>query len=377
MKKLVFAIVFALFLSGCESGEVQRRMVVHAIGIDRAEEGYEVSYQIFSGGESSDSGPVDASEETVKTLLSVGRSLTAAEESLELQTGKDVFLGDVELILISEELKDEDISQFLQYFRNVGIYLGVNVCYCRGKARDTVGAKLEQGAATAILLRSVVERAVQKSRACSARIIEISNTFADGEAVAVPILTLEKSGDNGKQSESSDKQGENSDSEKDTTVSDTTIGVFDSLLISKDGIIGEADELIAQGIRLLKGNAEKLEIETEAEAGKISVKVSGVKIKRKIEIKDNRPLLRVFIEGEYDIRLAPPDMPETEVLSAAETRILELCKAAAEKMSESGADLVNVKKMLEKYHQEYAEAVKDAPAVKIAVFEVSAKLKKY
>lgn len=386
--KLLFAIVFAIFLSGCATGEVQQRVVIHAIGIDKHDKGFEVSYQVFSGGEGSDSGPVDANEDTVKTLLSQGKTLTACEESLELQTGKDVFFGDTELILVSEELKDRDITEFLQYFRNADVYLGVNVCYCRGKAKDTVGAKLDQGAATAILLRGVVERALSEGRACSSRIIEISNALADGESIAIPILSLEQggntSGTSGTSGES-DKSGAGDagdtggaeDSGKDSTISDTTIGVFDSILISREGTLGEADETTAQGVRILKGNVKNMELETEAGGRSISVEVDNVKIKRRLEITDNRPLLKIEIAGEYDIRFAPPGLPEEEVIAAAETKILELCKVAAEKMSETGADLVNLQKMLEKYYPEYAEKVTSGQAIRLCVYDIGAKLKKY
>lgn len=383
--RLLLVMIFALLLTSCATGEVQQRVVIHAIGIDKHDKGYEVSYQVFSGGEGSDSGPVDANEDTVKTLLSQGQTLTACEESLELQTGKDVFFGDTELILVSEELKDSDITEFLQYFRNADVYLGVNVCYCRGKAKDTVGAKLDQGAATAILLRGVVERALSEGRACSSRIIEISNALADGEAIAIPILSLEQGGNRlgtSGESDESDKSsagdtGGSGDKGKDTTISDTTIGVFDSILISREGNLGEADEEAAQGVRILKGNVKSMELETEGGGGRISVEVDNVKIKRKLEITDNRPLLKIDIAGEYDIRFAPPEMPEKEVIAAAERKILELCAGAAEKMRETGADLVNLKKMLEKYYPEYAEKVTSGQAIELCVYEITAKLKKY
>lgn len=380
--KLFFVMIFTLLLTGCSTGEVQQRVVVHAIGIDKHDKGYEVSYQVFSGGEGSDSGPVDANEDTVKTLLSQGQTLTACEESLELQTGKDVFFGDTELILVSEELKDSDITEFLQYFRNADVYLGVNVCYCRGKAKDTVGARLGQGAATAILLRGVVERAILEGRACSSRIIEISNALADGEAIAIPILSLEQSDDTSGASDSSGEEsagntGGSEDKGKETTISDTTIGVFDSILISREGNLGEADEVAAQGVRILKGNVKNMELETEGGGGKISMNVDNVKIKRKLEIIDSRPHLKIAIAGEYDIRFAPPEMPEKEVIAAAERKILELCAGAAEKMRQTGADLVNLKKMLEKYYPEYAEKVTSGQGIELCVYEITAQLKKY
>lgn len=383
MKKLFLAAFLAILLTGCETGQVQQRVVVHAIGIDKAEEGYEVSYQVFSGGEGSDSGPVDANEDTVKTLLSQGSTLTFCEKSLELQTGKDVFFGDTELILVSEELKDEDITEYLQYFRNADVFLGVNVCYCRGKAKDTVGAKLDQGAATAILLRDVVERAFTEGRACSSRIIEISNALADGESIAIPILSLERNESDTQQSKQPNGQQGQEESEagsgagQESTISDTTIGVFNSIMYSREGNLGEADEVTTQGVRLLKGNAEALAIETEVGGRRISVAVDEMKIKRSVEIRDSLPTLVIRISGQYDIRFAPPDMPEEEIIAATEEKILELCSLAAQRMRETGADLVDLKKMLEKYYPEYAEKVTSGQAIGLCAYDIAAQLKKY
>ena len=128
MRKLIFAAMAAamLLLSGCKpAGEVQHRIVVHALGIDTHEKGYEVSYQVFSGG-APDGGPVDADQSTVVTLLAQGRTLYETEESLRLQTGREVFLGDAELIVISEELKDENIIEFL-FFCNHNKCTAINL----------------------------------------------------------------------------------------------------------------------------------------------------------------------------------------------------------------------------------------------------------
>lgn len=362
---IIAAALTALLLCSCESiGEVQRRIVVHAIGIDPHEKGYEVSYQVFSGSESSDSGPVDASESTVITLLAQGRTLYETEESLRLQTGKYVFLGDTELIVISEDLKNEDMLGFLQYFRKSDVYLGVNVVYCRGSAKDAIGKKLEQGSATAILLRGVVERAIEGSRASSARIIEISNALtADNEAIAVPILSLEK--------------GE--ETAEDSSVSDLTIGVFGSILISQDGKPMELDENEVMGMRLLRADATEMSIEIETSGGIASVDIDELKIKRKVSIENGAPRIKVNISGRYEVKYTPPDISDTEIRLAAEKQLLWLCEKGYSASTESGQDLFKIEKLLLKYETEYASAQNGdfSEAIRSSVYDVFVKLSKY
>ena len=360
---LLFVLTFAALLCGCESGEVQRRVVIHAMGIDPHEKGYEVSYQIFSGGEA-DSGPIDASESTVVTLLAQGRTLFEAEESLRLQTGKEVFLGDAELIVISEDLKDADLVEFLQYFRRADLYLGVNVVFCRGSAADAIGTKLEQGSATAILLRGVVEQAIKSGRAFSSRIMELSNAIEhDGEAAAIPILSLEK--------------GEKTEDDK--SISDLTIGVFGAQVVSPDGAVGELDENAAMGLRLLRADARQLSLEVAVSGGTAAVVIDNMKIKRKISVSGGVPYIRLNIRGRYDIRSSPTGVDEEEIKQAAQMQLLALCEAASKAVRDGGVDLIQLQKLLMKYETKYAESLNGdySEAVKQTVYSVSTSLSKY
>ena len=389
MKKLVFllTLISMLLLSGCSgAGEVQRRIVVHALGIDSHEKGYEVSYQVFSGG-SSDGAPVDADESTVMTLLAQGRTLYETEESLHLQTGKDIFLGDAELIVISEELTDIDLAEFLEYFRLSDIYLGVNVVYCKGKAKDTLGAKLEQGSATAILLRGVVEQAIEKSRAQSARIIEIYNALErDNEAIAIPVLTLKKADDKKEQPSSSDDKssedsGESKGSEKsqsgDSTISDTDIGVFSSKLISRDGELQELGDTEITGLRLLRADAKTIVLETPIPQGTASVELKNIKTKRSFALKNSVPELRIKIDAQYTVRSSPTGSDEEEIRLAAQKQLIELCQSAVPTLQI--ADTLEIGKMLWKYETKYAKTLNGdfSDVIPKTTVSVEARLRKY
>lgn len=365
MKK-AFAALFAalILLTGCEAGEVQRRIVVHALGIDPAGEGYTVSYQIFTGGGGADSGPVDANEQTVITLEADGATLYDAEKNLGLETGREVFLGDVELIVVSRELAGTKLFDLLQYVGRTDIYPGVNVIYCNGRAKDVIGEKLERGAATALLLRGIVQSAVSSCTACSSRIIELSNTvLSDGGARAVPVLTLEKEGDPG----------------EDSSVSPVKIGVYESLVISREGVAGSLSDGGVTGLRLLSCDASDIDAELDTPFGPASVNITGIRAKRRISIEDGRPALRVYIAGKYKVKSAPAKISEEELKILCEKELLRLCGAACRESAESGADFIGLGKLLRKYEPGYYSLNSGdlGGAVKTAVFYVRACLRKY
>lgn len=361
---IISAMAASVLLSACGPiTEVQRRVVVHAVGIDEHPGGYEVSYQIFSGGDGSSGGPVDASESTVVTLLAQGRSLYETEESLRLQTGKEVFLGDTELIVISEDLEDEPLDSFLEYFRRSDVYLGTNVVYCRGKAKDTIGAKLNQNSATAILLRGVIESAAEAGRACSSRIIAISNALEADEAIALPILTLEK------------EDGE----DEDQSLTDLTVGVFGSLLVSGDGKRVELDENEVMGIRLLRADAAEMSLEIGIGEKTAGVKLEELRLARRVEIRGGRPVLKLTVGGQCSVMYRPPETEEGEIIEAAERQVLALCESAYRAARDSGEDVFSVGRMLRKYEPEFAEAAGKGlkEAANGAEIEVLCDLSKY
>lgn len=366
MLKRVFMMIFSaammIFLTSCRgSGEVQNRLVVHAIGIDKTDDGIKASYQIFSG-KAPEGAPVDADESTVVTLTAYGGNLKETEESLRLQTGKEIFLGDAELIVVGEALADTDFSAFLDYFKRSDVYLGVNVVFCKGSAAKTLGFKLHQGAATAILLRGVVEEAVEDGRALSSRIIELSNAIdGDGETLAVPILTLDPGDDFG----------------DGYTLTDTNIGIFSSRLVGPDGAGTEIDTDSTMGISLLKGRTKALTVTVPVGDESVTVSADHIKISRKIKIIDGAPFINVYITGKYSVGSLPGVVDEDDVRKSAEREILRLCEEGAKHINDG--DLFEIGKMICKYEPDFAEDLSGdfSAIIQKTVFSVEIGLQKY
>ena len=238
----------------------------------------------------------------------------------------------------------------------------MNVVYCRGRASETIGRKLDQGSAPAILLREAVEKAIENGRACSSRIIEISNAlFEQGEAIAIPILTLEKDSDTGDE----------------MSISDLTVGVFGSLPVWEDGFGEELSENAAMGLRLLRGDAEEMAVSVSV-GGKIaSVHIRDLKIRRKVEISGGAPLMNIEIAGSYEIMSAPPELKSAEISDAAEKQLLALCADAYRETAATGRDFVMLGRMLYRSEPEYIQKAGIFGAIRGAGYSVFARLQKY
>ncbi len=370
--KLVSIIcVLAVLLSGCSRlADVRLRLVVHAIGVDIDEEGvYSVSYQVFSSNPPEGGGPVDANKGNVMTYMTYGRTLYEAQKSLELQTGKEVFTGDVELIVLGLGMVGRDVSQVLSYFwSDTDIYMGVNAVFSRGLATDIIGVQLEQGTATTELLNQMIISSVANGTTIPARLIEISNCFEEpGASIVMPVLTA--------------KEADNSKGKEDSDVYDMATGVFENMLIVNKipTVYVTRDE--TKGISILTGGKKKYSLTFVADGQRISAGADLSRVSRKIRIDDSgNPVLSVDIRGELTV-LDNPTLVDNDIINeAAREDIIRLCREAYDKtVSSYGADVLEIGKLLRKHCNKYYETVKDdiSQAIRKTSCEVSVSLKIY
>ncbi len=126
MRKIAVAIALLLLLTGCTSTDVQKRLVVTAIGIGENT----ISYQAFSP------------ENEIEIYTFQSQNLSEAEQALALKTGKEVFLGDVELIIFSG---DENIEPELVWlWHSPDIFMGTPVAFTEASPEAVLETKSEE-----------------------------------------------------------------------------------------------------------------------------------------------------------------------------------------------------------------------------------------
>lgn len=368
MRRLACLLVaVSVLLSGCSKlAYVQIRLVVHAIGIDIDEKtgGYKVSYQIFSPDKTAASSPTDAGSTNVNTLVMAGRTLYEAEKNLELQTGREAFFGNTELIVIGKTVTEQNLAELMGYFHgSADIYMGTDVVFSSANALDVLSANFSKGNISAQVLRESVNAASEESATSSARIIEISNAIAEkGGALVVPVVTVAM----GK------SQGESSN------LSNTLYGVYASVLV-KDGYPKALiDRDCAKGIRLLNGSAKSMSFNVTVGEEIATVSVDGLKIKREIEIANGYPIISIKISGVMEINENPHGMLEEVIRQAAQQKMFGLCELAYnEVLVGSAADVFDIGRLLRKYESDYYAAAEESfdDVVKNTLFDVDIGLK--
>lgn len=144
MKRRFFFIVIALlgfiYYTTGKPSEIADRVMVHAVGVDIANEGYKVTMQVFSPTGSGGETAIDPSQPNVTLVKGKGSTVSKAVQQCMLKLGGDVFLGQNRIIIFGHDVdlskKDELFSYFLlssEAFLNV---------YC-AVAEDTAEKLLE------------------------------------------------------------------------------------------------------------------------------------------------------------------------------------------------------------------------------------------
>ena len=152
MRRWIILLLLALVLplSGCGfSGiELKDRLIVQAIGVDYQDGNYHVSLQVFDpdDGGGGAQGAFDASKPNNQVYEATGKTMADTFRQISLQTGKTVFLGNYQLIVLGEDAVQKELNGVISFFsgshetRPKTIILA-----CDGKAKDIVGLQLEQG----------------------------------------------------------------------------------------------------------------------------------------------------------------------------------------------------------------------------------------
>lgn len=366
-KRIILFVMAALLLTGCtRRADVRLRLVVHAIGIDIEDDVYSVAYQVFTAQPPEGGGPVDATQSNVMTMVSYGRTIYEAQKNLEFQTGKEVFIGDVELIVLGLSLVERDISETLSYFwDNTDIYMGVNVAFADGKAADVVGVGIEQGTATTELLTEMIIASSADGSSIPARLIEISNRLEErGASLVVPVLTA--------------KKADNSGGKEDTNIYDMALGVFRNMLVKDKKPIVYVTKEETKGISILTDRANDISLELAVDGKRAAVAAKLSKIKRKIRIGENGyPVIKVYVKGTAVITENSYDVSEESLRVAAQEEIIRLCSLGYEKsVSAHSADVLEIGKLLRKYCNKYYKASENdfEDVVKNTSFEINADL---
>lgn len=284
MKKIIKIVVILLVISmfcSCSrtneanSYELKNRLIILALGIDKAENGQIlVSVQTLNTDVSSNASSQSTPETMVKNYSQKGLSISEAISKLSDITGKNPLLSQNRIVIFGWELANEGIYDYLDDFiRNTDNRSSVLVSVAQGKAKDVIFAEIGDNIIPARIAERMIESASYQSCFLSTRVYELINGVIDDKtSVSVPILKVSKSEDKNR-------------------------FLIDSVgIIKGDRLDSVKDVESVRGIVFANNSVQRGVITMQYDASEVTMAIIESKTKTKAYVKDGNPHFKISVK---------------------------------------------------------------------------------
>ena len=357
MKRVWFFLITLclMFSSPRSRGTVasQERAMVHAVGIDSADDGYKVTLQVFRPDGSGSETQLDAAKSNVFCISDTGATVEEALRHCENRLGEFLFVGHDQLIVLGRDTDLEQPSGLFSYFlRSRECYLGVRVISAACEASKLLEADLSEGAVAAENLVNVADRHYKNSSTVRCDMLGLLNSCGTGCAV-VP-LAEPISSDKGESREGSESSSEK---DKDKTEGDTVSAAGAAVFVDGERVF-ELDERLCGALNCLLGGKESELAELRGRSGLVAVTLRHEGCEASYALEGGRVLCR------YRIRLcavadsaAEAEFSRSELCRLAEEAVLQKCRELAEAAyAENSADVLGVAAAVRQRYPEFYSA---------------------
>lgn len=338
IKLLFVAILSLLVFSGCSSTtEIDHRSIVHAVGVDKNEQGYEVSLQIFSPSGSGSDTPVDVSKSNTKVVSAVGETIYDGMKGCEKLLGGEAFMGHNKFIIFGSSLYGEDMDRLLGWFRKENEnYLGVTVGYSESTAKEILDIKLTDGASAVENMELIHSYAVKNGTTAQGDLLVLFNDLAlTTKSGFLPVFSVKDK----EKSDNSDKE----EPEQYLEIKKTAI--------LKGGVVAgflNSDEVM--GVLWLNGEIDKCKVTVEIDGGFYDVELESKWVFPKI-YKEGEKLVASFdINAEARVVEELSSDIKRRICEYSQQKILESCRKAIKKTVEYyRTDVLRIEKLIKFY----------------------------
>lgn len=301
----IFILIFFTPLAIYSPGENRNRGVVTAIGIDKADEQYEISLLTF----------IPTANQTYKEQNAVisgkGQSVAEAIYNAQIAMGRTIGLAHAKTTVVNEELLNEDISVVVNYLSRVASLPENTVFVCTNKtAKEMLESSQELTSHLGLKLEQVI--------GYNAKHLYVTDTsleafykgyYSKTKASLIGYLTLEEATEQGK--EKSSVSGMNEPSQGG--------GQSESQGGGQGGSGGEKKHILNQGQAVLLKDGKKVALLSIEELNGINllntkskdqiisidnVEHNGNKLSMQYKIKNKKTLITTEFENGYPIYVA-------------------------------------------------------------------------
>ena len=344
-----------------------RCAIITAIGVDKQDEDILVSVLTLSEISKSDM------RENTKLLQGSGTSLANAVANIESAVGRQIKMGHVGYIVISQDFKDENIANILDLLIVAGkVSNTVPLLLSNGKAKDILDNAQKMEQSSSYKMREMINNEFNETYTKDISIDSfLKGYYSDISISTLGLVTLESDAVNGIDSSQGQQGGQQSSTgggEKDTN---TTISYKTEHAVFNKGklqYVLSKEEM--RGVNwLAEGDVQKIMTinnisEQGITNGDITFFIGRHKISPKVEFVDGKP----YIEYNISLTLLPIEIQDnydntqksTKQLHLSNTikqKINEVVKnevsVALNKLKEEKTDVIGVYKLLYNHYKQF------------------------
>ena len=324
---IVLAALICVMLSSFGHGKsIDRRGLVHAMGIDRTTDGYRVSLQIFQPSEGGDNA-VDVTKPNVSVTVSEGRTVGEAVASAGSSLGKELFFGHLQLICLGTDTEPDDPYELFAFaLGDKNISPSVDICCCKGSAEELMQTKVSDAETSAEALTDLIKNGSENSAALRC---DLKGLLSSGGISAVPLLEVKE--------DTSDNSGSNSKALSEcVSIAGTKVTCTDIVLSAKE----------TRAAALLEGRAKKGCIAVKQGGADITCIIDKSRRRRKVSAENGGIVLHTAVTVSVipDRELSPA---ESGILGRTVSAELESeCNALQNRLFSAGADIFGTEQLI-------------------------------
>ena len=338
---LLFLIFNMFFIAGCSNIEqLDDKMIIHGVGIDRVENTFELTIQQFSVTGSNEK------EEGAQVVKTKGNSLMDAFSDLSLQTGKTPMFSQNLVLAIGEETAYNGINDILDFFvRYYESRPTVKIIIVKGKAESVLSFKKDDKLIMAKDIMAITESERINSKVMSSNIFQFVGALKNATLDPIAsIVSVERQND------------------------EEILAANGTAVFKNDKLAGFIDTNSTRGALIinnrLNGGTEVIDVES---VGKVSYSLEKSKSKVKFKLENGKPVYNIIIkintniyEIERNIKNQLPDNTFNLMEEALISRIKTITSQAIYKsIFEYNSDIFGFGQIALKSDKEYFRTVEN------------------
>lgn len=285
MKKIKYIILLLPLLSGCYNyRELNELGITTAVSIDYKDNNFILISEVINPIKQQD---VSASNNSpFVNFTSVAPSIQEAFRNTVLESPRQLYLSQLEIILVSEEIINNHLEEFLEFFsREPETRTEIKVIIAKTD-ESTKGITIQSlltNFSSSNILESLEVQNKLLGLTQEVTINELLNMYLDPNLeIVLPSMILYGSSDIGDEKENI------------TTSTPKTLVKVGTTSVIKDGkILGYLSEEESKTVNLINGNLTKTILKIPYEDGYVVFEPNRIKTKQKLDIKDNKITIEI------------------------------------------------------------------------------------